>query len=99
MDCNKLTIIIITIVNLNCMITMCQILMQVVYINPHNPTRVTVILINKETEGTSGLGSVVKSWTDIREDVGLIPGLAQWVKDLVLLWLWCRRQLQLQFDP
>ena len=22
--------------------------------------------------------------------VGLIHGLAQWVKDLVLLWLWCR---------
>ena len=21
---------------------------------------------------------------------GLIPGLAQWGKDLVLLWLWCR---------
>ena len=23
-----------------------------------------------------------------REVVGLIPGLAQWVKDLALLWLW-----------
>ena len=21
---------------------------------------------------------------------GLIPGLAQWVKDPMLLWLWCR---------
>ena len=26
----------------------------------------------------------------IFENVDLIPGLAQWVKDLVLLWLWCR---------
>ena len=36
------------------------------------------------------------------EVVGLIPGLAQWVKDHVLLWLWLWRgigqQLQLQFN-
>ena len=24
------------------------------------------------------------------EVAGLTPGLAQWIKDLALLWLWCR---------
>ena len=33
------------------------------------------------------------------EEAGSIPVLAQWVKDLALMQLWCRLQLQLPFDP
>ena len=35
-------------------------------------------------------GSVVRNPTSILEVTGLIPGLAEWVKDSVLVWLWCR---------
>ena len=34
--------------------------------------------------GSSHCGSVVTNPTSIHEDLGLIPGLAQWVKDLAL---------------
>ena len=55
---------------------------------------------------TSPWGSAVMNLTSVHEDMGLIPGPAQWLKesgvtmscgvscrhswDLVLLWLWCR---------
>ena len=35
--------------------------------------------------GSSQCGSVKINLTSILEDSGLIPGLVQWVKDLVLL--------------
>ena len=33
------------------------------------------------------------------EVVGLIPGLAPWVRDLTLLWLWCRPMATASIRP
>ena len=36
------------------------------------------------SNGSSRVAQWVKNLTSLHEEVGLIPGLAQWVKDLVL---------------
>ena len=42
------------------------------------------------SSGVPTVAQRVKNLISVHEDEGLIPGLAQWVKDPVLLWLWCR---------
>ena len=67
----------------------------------------------KQQFQNSFCGSVVTNPTSIQEDMGLIPGLTQWIKDHALLWaaVWvadvawiprcwgCGWKLWIQFDP
>jgi len=69
----------------------------------------------KKDPGVPAVSQWVKNLTSIHEDEGSVTALVQWVKDLVLpascsrghtcgldlvlLWLWCRPQLQFPFDP
>ena len=59
-----------------------------------------IILAFKNTlVGCSLHGSSLTNLTWIHEDVDLIPGLAQWVKNPVLLWLWCRLAATVPIRP
>ena len=47
-------------------------------------------MVKKLNFGAPFIAQQLRNPIRIHEDVNLIPGLAQWVKDPALLWLWCR---------
>ena len=50
----------------------------------------------RSKSGSSRHGSAETNLTRNHEVEGSIQGLSQWVKNLALLWLWCRSQTQLR---
>ena len=55
------------------------------------------MLIKRQIPRSSHCATVGTSPTRNLEVAGLIPGLAQWVKDPAFCELWCRSQMKLGF--
>ena len=55
--------------------------------------------VDKSFAGIPFVAQCITNPTSIHEDVGLIPGLTQWVKDAEFLWLWCRLAAEVSIHP
>ena len=58
-----------------------------------------MVLKKKNKRGVPIVAQQVKNPARIHEEVGLIPGRAQWIKDLALLWLWWRLAVAAPIRP
>ena len=60
------------------------------YSEMHKNTNLKRVFNKNILSRSSHCSLVVTNLTSSHEDLGSIPGLAQWGMDSVLLWLWCR---------
>ena len=62
-------------------------------------TPVKMTMIQKSLHGVPVVVQWLTNPTRNQEVVGSIPGLAQWIVDPVLLWLWCRPEATAPIRP
>ena len=53
----------------------------------------------QKNQGVPIVAKQVRNPANIHEDAGLTPGSAQWLKDMVLLWLWYRPSAEAPIQP